>query len=256
MQRFSPTGHAAFGGRIVLALVLGLLVSSGPARADDPCWFSDDEGGLKVSLSSHPKLGCTVVLESSMSFYRTHAKRTRTVTFYESGLVTFFIGTEDFPKMSRATGVRAFLLLSKVSPTAPVLEPIKGETVPFTAPSGLVGTASILTGTLATLSGFSINLTPLEHFLEMEKAEGGVEVKPTEGHLVIDLGWRTGEIPHARLGRPAIVQDAHGGTCQLTNRDLFRKDPNDRFDVIALHSTRESLVQLIRKRCPSLVFDL
>jgi hypothetical protein len=119
-------------------------------------------------------------------------------------------------------------------------------------PSGHKAEFSMESGEPIDLEGFHIKLSPLEHMTQIEKNKGFLEITPQNGFILMDYGWRTGEIPMSQLYREIKIIDGAGNSCKAKMNEVFQKDPRDSDEVVFLHETNDKLMKFLQKKCPKL----
>jgi hypothetical protein len=78
-------------------------------------------------------------------------------------------------------------------------------------------------------------------------AQGGVEISGYQG-LILDAGFRLGELPSGQPNARSIFRNAQGQTCTVTNSEIFDESNGDsvfKFDDAALS-------KFLKTRCPAL----
>jgi len=178
--------------------------------------------------------------------------RNRSFSFYKEGMVMVFIGTNDYDRMSKSTGSRTYRLLPFRETVKPSFARVDDNTIEGMSPTGHKVTFSAESGDVSAIEGFTVSTTPLEHFDEMVKKKGGVEIKPQKGFLLIDYGWMTGSSANSRIWTSPVIYDGMGNKCQVKNSELAMQDPNDRDEVILKYKTNGDMEKFLKKRCPSL----
>ncbi len=192
---------------------------------------------------------------SSNSSYRLQQKnnnRNRSFSFKKDGMVMVFVGSNDYDRMSKSTGSHTYRLLPYRESVKPSFNKIDDNTIEGMSPSGYKVTFSAESGDVSAIEGFTVTTTPLEHFDDMVKKKGGVEIKPEKGFLLIDYGWMTGSSAHTKIWSSPVVYDGMGNKCQIKNSDLAMQDPKDPDEVILKYRTSGDMEKFLKKRCPAL----
>lgn len=214
------------------------------------CEAREQFGNLDVRISHSRIRGCNIAADQTLDKQTAQSGRNRSWTFFADGLIMIFVGTNDYDRMSQATGSRCVQLFGRRQQT-PAFRETEGG-VQLTLPSGPTAIFSTETGDILGIQGFDVQVTPIEHFDQMAKKEGGVTIKPRPGSLLIDYGWRTGEMSISQLWRPALVTDGTGKQCSLKIGDFFAQDPADADEVIFKHANDEALYTFLKARCPGI----
>lgn len=183
---------------------------------------------------------------------RGNADRYRSCTFYASSMLMVFIGTNDYERMSRSTGSRMFHLLPYKTKTTPVFNDTESDRVTAVLPGGHRAEFSKTTGELVWIEGYTVKTSPVTHFDGMVRSRGGIEITPEKGYVLIDYGWRTGEIPITQLWRTAVISDGYGNKCVVKMSDLFRPNPKDRDEVFFKFLTNVEFDAFLKQKCPAI----
>ncbi len=232
-----------------VSLLLVIMTLNLPLAAQE-CDTQKQFANLDVRISHSRIRGCNISADQSFDKQKTQNERNRSWTFFADGLIMIFVGTNDYDRMSQATGSRCLQIFGRFR-EAPAFTETK-DGVRLTLPTGRNALFSRETGDIVSLDGFDVQLTPLEHFDQMAKKEGGVAIKPRAGSLLIDYGWRTGEMSISQLWRPAVVLDGAGFKCTLKIGDFFSQDPEDADEVIFKHASDDALYTFLKSRCPGI----
>ena len=86
----------------------------------------------------------------------------------------------------------------------------------------------------------------------MEKAAGGAELVPEKGYILIDYGWRTGEIPLTQLSRSVVIRDGYGNACKVRMSDLIMIDPTGAEEVKSRYESNAAFDAFLKKKCPNI----
>jgi hypothetical protein len=193
-----------------------------------------------------------IASDYAYSLTSTNGNRNRSWHFKKSGFAWVFVGTSDYDRMSKSTGSRCYQLLPFKEPQEPTWYRKDAATVEAMLPSGHRALFSTETAELIELEGYTVATTPLQHFDQMVKAQGGVELRPLKGYLLIDYGWQSGGMGISYLWRSAAICDASGAKCTIKNSDVYIKDPRDSDEVIFTINTGIELDRFLKAKCPKL----
>ncbi len=206
-------------------------------------------GNLEITIQAGRGGLLSFCAQQSYDTYRANSNRNRSYTFYTNSMLMVFIGTDDVGLLPRADGSRMFHLLPFRTKAEPEFQDSLSDSVTAVLPGGHRAVFSKQTGELIELEGFIVRTSPLVRFDEMVKKSGGVELVPEKGSILIDYGWRTGEIPITQLWRTAVISDGYGNSCKVSLRELFRVDPDDRDEVIFKYQNNEELDTFLKSKC-------
>ncbi|WCL50099.1 hypothetical protein [Leptospira sp. GIMC2001] len=235
----------------ILVFCLVLFFFNLSIHSTEKCDASLEKNNLKISTYSHRKLGCALVIEHSFEFYRKNETRTRTATIFNNGMIHFFVGTSDHKKLSKSTGAKTVHLIP-FSETLIDLSSSNDEEISMKSPSGLNLKANFESGLISEIEGYEISFEPLTHIDTLAKINGGINIKPKPGNILIDYGFRLGEQPISQMNRNAAIYDGYGNSCAIKVKDVFKPDPKDRDEVILLYSNTEEMLKFINKKCPKI----
>ncbi|MBP7736238.1 MAG: hypothetical protein KA369_09725 [Spirochaetes bacterium] len=208
---------------------------------------------LEVKIQKSKWQGLFLSTDQAYQKRKSLANRNRSYSFYASGLVMVFIGTDDYDRMSKATGSRTYHLLPIKENRDPSFSSRDESTVEALLPSGHTAYFSPETGELTGIEGYTVTLMPLGHFDGMVKNKGGVEIRPLKGSLIIDYGWRTGETNSTLLWSPSVILDGYGNRCAIKNSDISIRDPRDSDEVIFKFKNNDELDRFLKVKCPKIV---
>ncbi|MBN1498857.1 MAG: hypothetical protein JW982_01760 [Spirochaetes bacterium] len=235
----------------VCATVL-LLIISGIIFAVEPRQVT--LGNLKITIQEDSHRQLTFCGDQSYDAYRLNNNRNRSYTFFADSKLMVFVGTDDVGLLPRADGSRMFHLLPFKTNAVPEFTDTDTEDVNAVLPDGRNAVFSKTTGELAAVEGFIVASSPIARFDEMDKKSGGIELTPEKGSVLIDYGWRIGEIPISQLWRTVLVLDGYGNKYKLKMSDFFRADPDDRDEVIFRFRNNEELDKFFKVKCPKLKY--
>ncbi len=191
----------------------------------------------------------------SYQLMKSQGDRNRSYSFFASGLLMVFVGTHDYDRNSNSTGSRTYHLLPFKEKRDPSFNREDESTVEALLPSGHTARLSAETGDLVGIEGYTVTTTPIGHFDSMVKSSGSVEIRPLKGYLLIDYGWRTGEMSIGLLWRPAVIYDGAGNRCSIKNSDVLTRDPRDSDEVIFKFKNNDGLDRFLKNKCPKLVWQ-
>ncbi|MCP4133818.1 MAG: hypothetical protein GY754_22810 [bacterium] len=237
---------------IILGMIIGAFVV--PARSNS-CSVSKTIKNLEIDVRKSKWEGCQLVLNMAYPLLEKNKQRNRSYNFNRFGLLMVFVGTEDYEKFSRCTGSRCLQLLPVKKQVIPSFKDTGKGVVDAVLPGGRKAEFSSETGELLWLEGFSVSLSPLEHMDKMIKKKGGINIVPEKGSLLFDYGWRTGEMSISQLWRKSVIYDGYGNSCSIKNRDVFKRNPKDRDEVIFKYDSNTKLKRFLRRKCPKIRFS-
>ena len=241
---------------LALSMILLLADDSYPRRKyDEKCFRNLDIKNLRVSFAELKRGACTISAGESWDYSDKKESRYRSFMFIPNGQVMVFTSTKDDERMSRSTGSRYFHLLPFKTQVEPTYSDAGDGTVDIISPSGHRAKFSTETGEPVSIEGITIKVYPLKHIKEIEKNNGLMDISAEKGRLLIDYGWRTGEVPISQLWRNIDIKDGYGNVCKAKMSDVFKKDPKDSDEVIFIHDTNAKLRQFMKKKCPKIKYD-
>ena len=189
--------------------------------------YAGSLGNGKCFVSIHP-------METTDMVYRDYA-------LYSDGMLMVFssYGEYEGPDM---TSAREFYFFPRSGAPKLEMDPAAG-TVAVRMADG--GRASFSPAT-AQISGFDrgeVTVSP-----RVDRAErGGVEIISYRG-LMLDCGFRLGELPSGRPDGDSTFRNTHGQLCTVKNRELFDYKDRER----ALKYDDAALSAWLKNRCPGL----
>ena len=243
------TSHAMI---ILLCVIAGFGLA--PALSAENCNITKQLGNLEIHIYKSKWAGCQIIAGQTYDYGKQFGKRYRSFTFSANGQVMMFVNTNDDERLSRATGARCFHLLPFRKPAEPSFTDNGDGTVSLVLPSGHTAVFSTSTGEPISVEGFNLKLSPLQHISQVEKNRGFVDIAPQKGFLLLDYGWRTGEVPISQLWRDITIADGSGASCKAKMSDVFKKDPRDPDEVVFIPDTNEKLKAFLKKKCPKISF--
>ena len=166
----------------------------------------------------------------------------RSYGIFSDGMLLVFNSFGDSEDTAKDTGAREFYFFPRAQ--APVLSiDASAPSVSATLPDG--GT---LTFDPATAQPSATDRGSVKAAAKVDRAnKGGVEF-PAYSGLMLDAGFRMGELPSMRPGAESVFRDANGRTCPVKNSEVFTYGGGDRsfrFDDAGLKA-------FLAGRCPAL----
>ena len=237
---------------VFLISLFGLILipaGTGTAQQEQSATFNN----LEMRIQHSPRSGWFLSSDYSYQLRKKNSNRNRSFTFYESGVLMVFIGTDDYDRMSKSTGSRTFHLMPYKEKQTPAFGMKDAVTVEAQLPGGYRAYFSTETGELTGIDGYAVATSPMLHFDEMVKKQGGVEIRPEKGFLLFDYGWRTGGSSISQLWKASSVIDGLGNKCGIKNGDVYFVDPKDKDEVIFKFNNNGDLDGFLMKKCPKLV---
>lgn len=243
--------HIILSSILLMAFFYSVMFGGTEARNNDG-FEQSTFNNIEITIQEMRAGDWRLSSNSSYILQQKNKNRNRSFSFYKEGMVMVFVGSNDYDRMSKSTGSRTYRLLPYRDPVKPSFNKFDDGTIEGMSPSGFKVTFSAESGDVSAIEGFTVTTTPIEHFDEMVKKKGGVEIKPEKGFLLIDYGWMTGSSAHTRIWSSPVIYDAMGNRCQVKNGDLAVQDPKDRDEVILKYRTNDTMENFLKKRCPSL----
>lgn len=237
---------------IILTAVFYSIMSGGIAARDNLGFKQSTFNNIEITIQEMRAGEWRLSSNSSYRLQMKNKSRNRSFSFNKEGMVMVFVGSNDYDRMSKSTGSHTYRLLPFRESVQPTFTRVDDNTIEGMSPYGYKVTFSAESGDVSAIEGFTVTTTPLEHFDEMVKKKGGVEIKPEKGFLLIDYGWMTGSSAHAKIWSSPVVYDGMGNKCQIKNSDLAVQDPKDPDEVILKYKTNEDMEKFLKKRCPAL----
>ncbi|MBI5203132.1 MAG: hypothetical protein HY925_16195 [Elusimicrobia bacterium] len=191
-------------------------VRKDPAHAGGTQAYADEIGAGKCFVSVHGMAGGMV--------YRDYA-------FFSDGMLMVFNSYGDGEDTRRFTSAREFYFFPRANAPDVDLDPA--------APSVVVTMAN---GDRVTFNTDDAQIASV--------GRGGVEF-PSYNGLMLDVGFRMGELPSGLPNGDATFRSAYGQTCTVKNKELFTYASGDR----ALKMTDAELSLWLKTRCPGLYVD-
>ncbi|MBI4345209.1 MAG: hypothetical protein HY553_00030 [Elusimicrobia bacterium] len=201
-----------------------------PAHAGGTQGYADQLGAGKCYVSIHPMAVGMV--------YRDYA-------FFSDGMLMVFNSYGAGEDTRRFTSAREFYFFPRVvapdvtvDPQTPAVSVLmsNGDTVTFNTQDAQI--ASIGRGGVTVAQ----RIDPADR--------GGVEF-PSYNGLLLDVGFRMGELPSGLPNGDAAFRSAYGQTCTVKNREIFNYANGDR----AFKFADDELSLWLKTRCPGLHVD-
>ena len=167
----------------------------------------------------------------------------RATSIFSDGVLMVFSsygdGSEDNPNL---TSAREFRFFPRLRTPELLMDPAKLTIAVRMADGGLVSFDQA-TGQIASFERGSVTVSP-----RVDPAErGGVEITSYAG-LLLDSGFRMGEMPSGRPAADSTFRSAQGQLCTVKNSELFAYANGDR----TLKFTDAQLSAWLKTRCPGL----
>lgn len=197
-----------------------------PIAIDGTQGYADSLGGGKCFVSIHPM--------STGMVYRDYG-------LFSDGMLMVFssYGEAEGPDM---TSAREFYFFPRSGAPKLEMDPAARTVAVRMADGGRVS----FDPTTAQVSGFDRGSVTVSQ--RVDRAErGGVEITSYRG-LMLDCGFRLGELPSGRPEADSTFRSAHGQLCTIKNKELFVYKDGDR----ALKYDDAALSGWLKKRCPGL----
>jgi hypothetical protein len=188
--------------------------------------YADSLSGGKCFVSIHP-------MDASM-VYRDYA-------LFDDGMLMVFssYGAGEGPDM---TSAREYYFFPRSSPLKLEMDPAAGTVAAVMADGGRV-TFDPATAQIAGLERGAVTVSP-----RVDRTErGGVEISGYRG-LMLDAGFRLGELPSGRPDAQSTFRSAEGQLCVVKNSEIFVYKNGDhafKFDDAALSAW-------LKTRCPGI----
>lgn len=216
---------------------------------------------LKAASSARPASACPVVrpvhaggtqgysdeMGSGMCFVSIHPNNSTDLVYrnfgiFSDGMFMVFNSYGDSEDTAKDTGAREFYFFPRSGPAVLHIDPSL-PAVSVTMVDGGTITFDPATAQPRSADRGSVTVTgPVDR-----GNKGGVEF-PSYAGLMLDSGFRMGELPSGKPNNDSTFRDAAGKTCTVKNNELFAYADGDRtfkFDDAGLKA-------LLATRCPSL----
>lgn len=203
----------------------------GPVHVGRTQAYSRSTSGGKCFVSIHP-------VDSNGMVYRDYA-------FFGDGMLMVFNSYGDGEDTARLTSAREFWFFPRKEPLELRADPA-GPALSVRQPDGGLMVFNPADGQLASVERGAVTVSP-----RIDPADrGGVEFAAYTG-LLLDVGFRMGELPSMKPEGEAVFRSAYGQQCRVKNKELFAYAGGDR-------SFKFSDVELstwLKTRCPGLYVD-
>ncbi|HNW30103.1 MAG TPA: hypothetical protein PKN50_16605 [Spirochaetota bacterium] len=237
---------------VFLVTFFSLIIQDQQGAAQEGAFAAFNNLEVKIIMSKWQ--GLYLSTGQTSDWMRSHQNRNRNYSFFPNGRLMVFVGTDDYDRMSKATGSRTYHLLPFREKREPSYSRKDEATVKVLLPSGYTALLSVETGDLVGIDGYNVTSAPLAHFDTMVKNRGGVEIAPLKGQLLVDYGWRTGETSSTQLWSPSVILDGNGNRCNIKNSDIAMRDPRDPDEVIFKFNNNDELAKFLKVKCPKLLW--
>lgn len=199
-----------------------------PVHAGNTQGYADELRAGTCFVSVHPNNSLNLVY--------------RNFGVFSDGMFMVFNSFGDSEDTAKDTGAREFYFFPRLAPAVLHIDPA-GPSVAVTMVDG-----SRLTFDPATAQPVSSDRGTVTVAGTVDRGNaGGVEF-PSYAGLMLDAGFRMGELPSARPSGSATFRDAAGRTCAVKNTEVFAYANGDRdfkFDDAGLKA-------FLKTRCPGL----
>lgn len=200
-------------------------------------------GSLDMQVIPNINDECMITISDGINY-----PKYRNFMFDTSGGLIVF-NSFDVGSPSTSTGARSYILLKR---SQELSYKIQDERIHIKTPSGARFVFSGRKGRLLAVHGIYFSLDD-----EVRgDNNGGLELFPYEG-LILDEGWRQGELPRVDFKRWSGFKDGHGKVCKVLNSEVFEAitDHNGTIDGAKLRfPTDRELRDFLEQRCPELKF--
>lgn len=188
---------------------------------------------------------------------------TRTFSFEQTGHFNIFVSTQESEFLSRSTGMRSFYLFPRSQnlnfdiTESNFAEQNSNSTIELIHFKDYEQREVVLNarlGTLVSMTGYEVVSSQPQINL---KNKGGVELKPLPGYLLIDVGWRLGNLPGSgAIGKSgvSIIRDGYQHECKVKNLEIF--DYSDSNVLPLKYPTNEALQEFLKQKCPTLQMQI
>lgn len=237
-----------------LALLAAALLASSGASAQAWRSYVDRGGLMKVSASACPRLPTVVVgdtqgyaddLGTGECYVSLHSMSAgmvyRDYALFSGGMLMVF-SSYGAGQGSDMTSAREFYFFPRTAGLALEMDPAAG-TIAVRLTDGGRATFDPASSQISGLDRGEVTVSP-----RVDRAErGGVEIPRYDG-LLLDAGFRLGELPSGLPDAESVFRNAQGQLCKVKNREIFSyrgRDHSLTFDDAGLSA-------FLKKRCPGL----
>ncbi|MDE2292020.1 MAG: hypothetical protein KGL53_08050 [Elusimicrobia bacterium] len=191
--------------------------------------------GYADQLASGPCFVSITPADTNGLVYRDYAA-------FSDGMLLVFNSFGDGQDTSKYTGAREFYFFPRRQAPTLAIDPAAPSVAVTMADGGR------LTFDPATAQPTSVDRGSVTAAPRVERGnKGGVEF-PSYAGLMLDAGFRMGELPSMRPDAESVFRDANGNACAVKNSEVFAYAGGDRsfrFDDAGLKA-------FLAKRCPTL----
>lgn len=213
-------------------------LGSAGLSAVDPCQEAGPEivgrtQGYSRGMSSGRCFVAISPIDMPDLVYRSHV-------FFNDGMLMVFNSYGPGEDTRKYTSARVFYFFPRIGPIGVRLEPA-ATLLPVTMADGGEARFAAPTGQLASMERGEVTVSGR---LEPED-RGGVEFPRYQG-VLLDCGFRMGELPTGLPNGESVFRNAHGQVCAVKNRELFDYaggEPSFKF-------TDSALSAWLKTRCP------
>ncbi|MCB1202527.1 MAG: hypothetical protein KDK41_17935 [Leptospiraceae bacterium] len=238
----------------VLVLATSALIQSNMLSAQSNCKGNKTFDMIDINMSYSDRAGCFMNIKNSFEFYSANQERDRSFMLYANGMTHVFISTGDKPRASQSIGCRSFHLLPFESTKGSFSKPDSEGFIDFTTPYGVKGRVNKTTSILS-LEGFNVSSQPVAHIDTMIPLQGGVEITPQPGKVVVDYGFRMGEIPVSQMHRTVTVTDGFQNKCKIKITNFMKPRAGDPYEADFIYSNSDEVKAMLSKKCPKIRWE-
>ncbi|GAB4023820.1 MAG: hypothetical protein Fur0010_27040 [Bdellovibrio sp.] len=175
----------------------------------------------------------------------------RDFMFGDESWLMIFASLGDGPQ-GTDTGARMFSFFPRVQDLSFSLDE-NAQKVTILIPNGASMTFDLATHSIVS----STDMVMKDDGRVTRSNRGGLELTPLKG-IVLDEGWRLGELPRIQLSRKSTFIDNAGNKCDVVNSKLFKLVYDNGGDVdgaVLKFVTDEDLRIFLNKDCPKISTD-
>ncbi len=230
-----------------LIFIFALFISTSQAADWTACRDSDLEptrvGQLNMQLVPDIHGECMITLGDGINY-----PKYRSYMFSTNGDMIVFNSFGD-GSPSQSTGARSYILFPR---TNPLEYKIEDNHIHIKTPSGVRFIFSGKKGDLVEVHGMYFTLDD-----EVRgDNNGGLDLHPYQG-LIIDEGWRQGELPRVNFKRSSHFKDGNGNLCKVLNSDIFEAitDGGGAIDGARLKFvSSQDMRYFLQNKCPKIKY--
>lgn len=230
-----------------ILLVSLLMISSAWANEWTSCRDSDMDvtrvGKLNFQLIPDINGECMFSIGDGINY-----PKYRNFMFNTAGDLIVF-NSFDAGSPATSTGARSYILFPR---TNPLQYKIENDRIHVKTPSGVRFVFSGPKGRLLAVHGLYFTL---DEEVRGDN-EGGLDLHPYQG-LIIDEGWRQGELPRVDFKRWSHFKDGNGNFCKVLNSEVFEaiNDSNGTIDGAKLRFVSpQDMRYFLQNRCPQIKY--